>query len=84
MELEMIKGCMTNSLKIDCEEEIDLCPETRQMHRMNICNWLRKHEVEISTSELVEFILETCGSWNLSDEPCPCCGDFIETYKLKI
>lgn len=84
MELEMIKGCTANSLKIDGEEEIDLYPETRQMHRMNICTWLRTHEAEVPTSELVEFILETCGNWNSSDEPCPCCGDFIETYKLEI
>lgn len=84
MEIERIRGCVADSLTINGEEEKDLYPETRKAYRVNICNWLKNNENKISTAELLDFVLETAGDYDCSDEPCACCGDLIETYKLKI
>lgn len=81
MKLEYTEGCICNSLTIDGVETIDLPQSTvkEALHK------LIDKESDLGTLQyiLTQFI-EHLGTYTSSDEPCGCCGDYIDNYKLEI
>lgn len=84
MNLELTRGCICNSITADNKSVFDLDDESKEKLRFELCRWLTEHESKIPTSELIEFILESCGKYECSEHACECCGDYVETYKLNI
>lgn len=81
--MELTRGCMANSLTVDGTEEIYLSEDKRLEVKKQIGKWILKSD--ISLNNLLVLLLEHFhDEYDCSDEPCECCGDFIETYKLDI
>ena len=81
MKLKMTRGCICDSLTIDGKEEINLTEEERKQIWLHVCDTLKSKDPK-HLNELLQFILENYGNYACSTEPCECCGDFVETFKL--
>jgi hypothetical protein len=85
MEIEMVEGCMCDSLTIDGVEEINLTDEQRQKYIEEICEGLKKVITPRDLNYLLQHITYNYGkSELLYDKPCSCCGDYVYSYKLKL
>lgn len=83
MQIELTRGCTANSLTVDGIEEIHLTNEQRMEVKKRIGEWISRSEV--SLNELLVLLVEHFyDDYEGDDEPCECCGDFVETYKLEI
>lgn len=84
MELKQVTGCTAWSLTVNGKEEIRLTPEERKEAWQKLCLWLAEKDGE-DLNNFLQYILETYGEHqSLSDEPCECCGDWVDSYTLKI
>lgn len=83
MNLKMIQGCVFDSLTIDGKEEINLNDIERKEIINKVCEHLKKIEPQY-LNELLQFFLVKMGDYSCSVQPCECCGDFVETYKIEI
>lgn len=84
MKLEYVSGCTANSLTVNGTEEIDLTPEQRKEAWKKLCLWLAEKDGS-DLNNFLQYILETYGEYkSLSDEPCECCGDWVNSYSLTI
>jgi hypothetical protein len=84
-ELSMIYqyGCTANELSVNDINEIDLTDEERLVVINRIFKWYKEHKDELNN--LLQFFIGTqYDDYETSDEPCECCGDYIETFKLTI
>jgi len=85
MKIEMVEGCMCDSLTIDGVEEIDMTDDARQKYIEDICEGLKK---VIKPNELNYFLQHVAYNYGKSkrlyDEPCSCCGDYVYSYTLEI
>lgn len=77
MKLQLVEGCICNSLTIDDKEEIDLSDVERQAVIDKITDWLKEHPEELNV--LLQHLIPLYGKCECDEEPCECCGDFIET-----
>jgi len=89
MELELVQGCICDSLTVDGNNEIDLDKEEKIGALDRIFNYLKKdietNENSSALNELLQwFIPVFCEEYECSDKPCECCGDIIRTYRVKI
>lgn len=83
MNLELTRGCMANSLTVDGVEEIHLTDEQRAEAKKRIAEWLLREDV--SLNKILALVIEHFyDEYECDDEPCECCGDYVETYKLEI
>lgn len=83
LRLSYTTGCMANSLTVDDVEEVHLTPEKRCEVWKRLCCWLARKDGE-QLNKLLRFILQEYGTYTSDDEPCECCGDWVETYELAI
>lgn len=84
MKIKWVRGCVVTYLSIDKKSFKDYNDKQKNDIRQNILNWLKNEEKSVPTEDLIEFILEYAGEYECSDEPCECCGDFIDKYELEI
>lgn len=82
MNLQLVRGCVCDSLTIDDRAEIDLTDTERQKAMNEVADWLKQHPNELNY--LLQWFIVQYGEYTTTDEPCECCGDCIETYNLKI
>ena len=83
MNIELTKGCIYGSLTIDNKEEINLLDKERAEIKKSICKWICREDV--SLNELLRVLIEHYhDEYKCDDEPCECCGDYVETYKWNI
>ena len=48
-----------------------------------IYTWYRKHPEQLNN--LLQYFIESnCDTVGVSEKPCECCGDFVETYEMEI
>lgn len=81
MELEMVQGCICDSLIVDGKSEIRLSDEERK----EVIGRLNEAWKPEDLNHLLQLYLELHpDSIDVSDRPCECCGDTIVTYKAKI
>lgn len=80
MKLEMITGCICDSITIDGKELSAMNDYEKRIISNKVCDWL-KHNAELS--QLLQYVLDYHGTYeSLGD--CEQCGDFIDKYTLEI
>ena len=80
MKLELVRGCVCDSLNIDGTEEIDLTDKQRQEVLDRIFKVLKPEHLNM----LLQDLIEEHGEYSHSDEPCEQCGDYIDTWVWEI
>ena len=83
MKLEYTYGCTCNSLTVDGIEEIHLTDEQRKEAWKKMCMWLAEKD-GADLNSLLHYAMEQYGEYSSDDEPCECCGDWVDNYKLEI
>ena len=83
MKLELTTGCICNSLTVDGIEEIHLTDEQRKEAWRKIFLWMAEKDGS-DLNFFLQYVLEQYGEYNSDDEPCGCCGDWEDNYKLEI
>lgn len=86
MKLQMISGCLADSLTADGKEEVDMTCDERHGVTISIMNWLLDHpeENERIVNQLMQLFIEEFGECTTSGKPCECCGDCIYQWDLEI
>lgn len=82
MDIRLTRGCVCDFLGIDGIKEIDMTDEQRLQYLKEIIEKLPT--IGIWFNQFLEFVAETFGHYECSEESCECCGDFVETYKLNL
>lgn len=80
MKLEMITGCICDSITIDGKELSAMNDFKKRIVLNKVCDWL-KHNAELS--QLLKYVLDYHGEYE-SLGSCEQCGDFIDKYTLEI
>lgn len=83
MEIEFTRGCVCGSICIDGKEERNLTDKEREKVKKRICEWICREDEPLSTV-LMLFAEHFHDEYKCDDEPCECCGDYVETYKWSI
>lgn len=85
MTIELNKGCTVTGISVNNTPYSELNTKEQDIFRHLVCNLLYQNKDDIDILDLTEFLLDkhqktvyTCS------QPCECCGDCIETYKLEI
>ena len=81
MEIEYTEGCVCDSLTIDGVESIDL---TENQMKDAIIKMIDKVDDIAVLQSVIINIIEYIGEYSHSKEPCECCGDYVDNYKLEI
>lgn len=81
MKLEYTYGCVCGSLSVDGVESInmDINDFKAVIHKL-----VDREQDMAVLQDLFKSCMESQGHFDPSDEPCECCGDFIDTYTLEI
>ena len=83
MKLTLVRGCTADSLNADGIEEEDMTDDQRQEVIDRLFQWYKKHPDNLN--QLMEHVIECHYDIYDSDgEPCPCCGDYVETMTCDI
>ena len=80
MKLEMTRGCICSSLTVDGVEEIDLNDSYRKYVIRKICESMDPSRLNL----MLQWYLSTFGEYECDDEPCECCGDYVEHFEMEI
>ena len=79
----MVSGCVNDWLGIDDISEIAMTDEQRKEYFKQICNKLPEIDIYYF-NQFLQWVLETYGEFEMSEHPCPECGDYTVTYTLEI
>lgn len=82
MELQLVSGCICDSITIDGKEEIDLTNIERQKIVNKIADWIKKHPNELNY--LLQDLIPRYGNYKSDGRPCEYCGDIVTTYTWNI
>ena len=90
MKIEIVRGCIADRFDVDGKPMMDMSEEelkdillrvvNKVTQRENMDEW-KKAYLRDAIRLLVEDFYDTYES---SDEPCDCCGDWVETYTLEL
>jgi len=80
MEIEMVRGCICDALTIDGTHEYDLTDEERKKVLHKLFSTLKPENL----NDFLQWYMDFFGEYDYTDKPCECCGDIIETWKIKI
>lgn len=76
MRIQMTRGCVCDALTIDGKDEYELTDEERQ----KILDCVYKNLKPEHLNEVLQKLIELFGEYVSDDEPCECCGDYVEQY----
>ena len=89
MKIELTKGCDCNAFEVDGVKIVD-CDDSQLKHLLikitqkivsMEMNFMERADLEYILMFMVENFRDT---YEGSDEPCECCGDYVETYTMEI
>lgn len=87
MKTEIIQGCMSDSFEVN---GVSINEYTLDELK-NILIAVTDHVVDSATENdmyelktAIRNLVEMFGKHESDDEPCDCCGDFIDTYTLDV
>lgn len=84
MKIELKQGCVCDSLTIDGKEEINLTDDERADAWYKVCDYLINNGKHEHLNELLQFLATRYGESHVSDHPCECCGDYVETNTMEL
>lgn len=87
MKIELTQGCICDGFYADDERIIDMSIEELKDIFTQLTDYVKGLPLEdkkFALYEAIYNIIELFAQHETSDEPCECCGDFIETYTLEI
>lgn len=76
MRLQLQRGCICGALTVDGKQEIDLTDEERQAVLDKIHETLKPDDLNY----VLQALITEFGEYVSDDEPCECCGDYVEQY----
>ena len=77
MVLKLVKGCICDSMTVDDIEEIDLTDEQREKVIETIMKNLKPEDLNYLLQKTIPLFAQ---EEHFDDEPCECCGDYVEEY----
>lgn len=82
MKLQLVSGCICDSITIDGKEEIDLTDIERQEVVNKIADYIKQHPNDLNY--LLQDLIPIYGDYESDNEACECCGDIVTTYTWDI
>lgn len=90
MKLELIEGCICDSFTVD-GKDIDLMSESelKDILKAVVAKITdTKYEDENKVSHLQTILRDIVSlyydEYEIDDEPCECCGDWVDTYIMNV
>lgn len=94
MKFELSEGCMAYGFYADNKRVDDLNSEELKEAIVKIANKINNTKLE-NEDDIARFntkayqvlyhmVYEFYDKYDSSDEPCECCGDWVETYELEV
>ena len=80
MKLEMVRGCICDSLTVDGEEEYTLSDDKREEVLDCICSRLYPKDL----NRFLQWYIQEYGEYDCDDKPCECCGDYVQTWTVEL
>lgn len=89
MKIELVRGCIADRFDVDGKPMMDMSEDELKDILIRVVKKVvqKKLEpydrscIEESIRLLVEYFSDTL---ECSEEPCECCGDWIDTYTMEI
>lgn len=83
MRVEYSTGCISDGLKVDNHLFVHLSEEQKAEVKKRLCEWLEKQDEDLD--EILAWLVERFyDEYECDNEPCPQCGDYVETFILEI
>lgn len=93
MKFELTEGCMAWGFEADGEPVENMSTQELKDTILKIADKISKMDVNTSQDTLEfnnkayrvihEMVYNFYDDYECSSEPCECCGDWVETYKLE-
>ena len=80
VRLQMMEGCVCNSLTVDGREEMDMTDDERREVLKTIWDSLEPGDLY----DIMRTLITSHGEYVSDDEPCECCGDTVDQYTWDI
>lgn len=81
MKLEMVQGCICDTLEVDGEREVDLTKEQRDKVIDKVCEFLKTKND--GCNQLLQMVLPLYGEYEDLGH-CECCGDWVDKYSIDL
>lgn len=89
MKIELTEGCICDSFEVDGKPIMD-CNESKLKYLLVLatqkicCKEFTPDQKVYAENILREMVVGFPDTYKCSDEPCECCGDYIDTYTMEI
>lgn len=90
MKLKIIKGCVCDRFTVD-GKDIDSLNEKElkdilkaAVTKITTTKYEDENTVYYLQNILYEIVSRFYDEYESDDEPCECCGDFVETFKMEV
>lgn len=80
MKLEMVRGCICDSLTVDGVEEFSIPLDEKRKILKRVCEKIEPRDLNY----LLQWFMTQYGEYDCDGEPCECCGDIVETWTAEI
>lgn len=83
MKIELTEGCVYTGMYIDGASISEMNEDQRHEVRKVLCEYILNHE-EFDLFRLGEFVVTHTDSEYSYSQPCECCDEYINTWKMEI
>lgn len=84
MKINYTRGCICDDLSVDNENFYSLSLQKRKEILHKIIDNCGHDDIDYFFQDILIEMLKAKGEYACSDKACECCGDFVESYTLKI
>ena len=81
MEIELTRGCISDSMTIDDISEVSMTDEQRKVYWDKICDFMKKNPKLSEFNYFLQWFIPAYGEYECNDQPCDCCGDYVEKFR---
>lgn len=82
MRIKLSIGCISDGLEVGGISFAHLNKEQKAEVKKRLCEWIEKQDEDLD--EILAWLVERfCDEYEYG-EPCPQCGDYVETFILEI
>ena len=86
MKIELVQGCICDSFEIDGKPVIEMSVDELKTAFSKVYEYIMQlpQENSYDLQTALYNLVSTFAPCEHSEEPCDCCGDFIDTYTLEL